>query len=96
MSDVFFDKSKLLIVTMLSVDRDGLSFSELLEKTELTNGNLSSHIQKLEEQKIVKVTKTFLGKRPLTTVELTAQGRQKLKEHIQHLKSILDRVGKLT
>jgi len=51
-------------------------FIQLMKQTELTWGNLSTHLSKLEEAGYVMVTKTFKGKRPQTLISLTESGRQ--------------------
>ena len=50
-------------------------FTWLKEALGLTEGNLSSHLQKLEEAGYVRVEKGFRGKRPKTWVALTPEGR---------------------
>lgn len=88
---LLFDRSKLVIITLLAA-AESLTFAELLEKSGFSTGNLSSHLSKLEAKKLVKIKKTFNGKRPLTTVEITDQGRTELKNHIRQLKQILGNI----
>ena len=47
----------------------------LLNRTGLTWGNLSSHLNKLEDAKYVVIEKTFRGKKPCTMIRLTEKGR---------------------
>lgn len=91
---MLFDHSKLLIITELAQEKGSISFTELLERTQLTNGNLSSHLRKLEDTKLIKVTKEIVGRRPLTTITLTTQGRSELQNYLTHIGSIIKRVGK--
>ena len=94
-NSLLHDKSKLLIISRLAASNDPLSFTELLERTQLTNGNLSSHLKKLEEKGAVQITKSFVNKRPLTTVQITVEGKTQLKDYIAYLKSVLESVSKL-
>ncbi|MCP5097176.1 MAG: transcriptional regulator [Chloroflexi bacterium] len=50
-------------------------FTFLMNQTELTWGNLSSHLTKLENAEYVRMEKTFVGKRPYTLVYMTENGR---------------------
>ena len=51
-------------------------FSELKARLQTTDGNLSVHLRKLEEADFVSVNKSFQGRKPLTRVSLTENGRQ--------------------
>jgi DNA-binding transcriptional ArsR family regulator len=70
---VIHEPARLLIVTMLAtvVEAD---FLYLLQATELTKGNLSTHLAKLEESGYVEIEKAFRGKIPLTLARLTREG----------------------
>jgi len=50
----------------------------LLKQTELSRGNLSSHLSKLESAGYVKIRKEFVAKVPRTLVQLTDTGRKVL------------------
>jgi DNA-binding MarR family transcriptional regulator len=50
-------------------------FGELKAKLQATDGNLSVHLRKLEDAGYVAIDKSFIGKKPLTRVSLTEQGR---------------------
>jgi DNA-binding PadR family transcriptional regulator len=58
----------------------------------LTPGNLGRHLVVLEEAKLIKVAKTFEGRRPSTSISITAAGRKALRAEVAALKSIVDRV----
>jgi len=58
-------------------------FTFLRQQTGLTQGNLSSHLSKLESTGFVSVKKTFRGKRPLTLVELSAKGREAFRQYVE-------------
>ena len=61
----------------------------LLNATELTWGNLSSHVSKLEEAGYVEVDKGFVGKKPRTMVRLTSAGRKAVDDYRQTMQAAL-------
>ena len=54
----------------------------------LTKGNLSSHLTKLEAGGLLVITKTFVGKKPQTSVALTPQGRTAITRHWEQLERL--------
>ena len=56
-----------------------------------TQGNLSSHLAKLEEAGYVKIEKTYKGKLPLTLCSLTAKGERALAGYSRRMLSILQK-----
>ncbi len=85
---VIHEKARLGILTSLIAHPKGLAFADLKQLCALTDGNLSRHLQVLEEARLVEVSKTFEGRRPLTTCRLTRLGRQRFIEYI----AVLERV----
>jgi DNA-binding transcriptional ArsR family regulator len=69
------EPARLLIVTILSTVNSA-DFLFLQRETELTKGNLSAHLSKLEEAGYVNIEKTFKGKLPLTVCKLTKVGQK--------------------
>jgi DNA-binding MarR family transcriptional regulator len=59
-----------------------------MNQTGLTCGNLSAHLSKLEEAGYIDVEKSFMGKRPNTTLRLTKQGRAAFHEYVQKMKKV--------
>src|SRR5436305_14417182 len=66
-----------------------LSFTELRDALEMTDGNLSVHLSRLEEAGFVSIDKQFVGKRPHTTCQLTAEGRKAFAEYLDHLEAVV-------
>jgi len=83
------EPARLLIVTILSTV-ESADFLFLQRETELTKGNLSAHLRKLEDAGYVKIQKTFKGKLPLTVCKLTAAGTKAVTEYRQQLQSFMD------
>lgn len=69
------EPARLIIMTMLNVV-DSTDFLFLQRETDLTKGNLSAHLTKLEEAGYVAIEKTYKGKIPLTVCRLTEEGRK--------------------
>jgi len=83
------DKVRLAIMATLSTGDEALEFNHLLEKLELTKGNLSSHMRKLEEAGLVEIKKEFVGKKPKTTYLCTEEGKKECKEYLSALESLI-------
>src|SRR5580692_5490802 len=84
---IIHEPSRLAILTVLSVC-DEADFSYLLRITGLSNGNLSTHLSKLEAAKLVTIKKQFVGKRPQTMVALTSAGGKQVTEHWKQLERL--------
>lgn len=87
------DPIRLSIVVAISSASEPVDFNSLLSSLELSRGNLSSHVRKLEEANLVKVHKEFVDRRPKTTYSLTNEGDRELKEYLINLESLLKMVG---
>lgn len=86
---VFHEKARLGIATSLAGHADGLGFSELKGLCGLTDGNLSRHLQVLEEAGFVALDKGYEGKRPHTRCSLTDEGRGRFAEYLTELENVL-------
>ena len=85
---VIHEKGRLAIMAMLAASPE-LSFTELRDALNLTDGNLSTHVRTLQEEGLVSVAKSFQNNRPLTTCSLTAAGRKAFAEYIALLEQIV-------
>lgn len=74
------EPARLMILMVLYTVEDA-DFTFLANATELTDGNLSSHLSKLEEAGYVEIEKGFAGKKPRTTIRLTREGRTAIEEY---------------
>lgn len=68
------------------------TFSEIRDELEVTDGNLSGHVQRMEDAGAVAVEKRFVDRRPQTTYELTAEGRETFESHVDTLETLLGRL----
>jgi DNA-binding MarR family transcriptional regulator len=69
--------------------RDELSFSELKELFQVSDGNLSAHARKLEEAGYVSCSKSFADRRPRTAYRLTPTGRSALNRYLDHVEAVI-------
>jgi DNA-binding transcriptional ArsR family regulator len=82
------EPARLLIVTILSTV-ESADFLFLQRETDLTKGNLSAHLSKLEEAGYVNIEKTFKGKLPLTVCKLTQTGQQAFDGYRQQMQDFI-------
>ena len=85
---VIHEKGRLAIMSMLAAS-PVLSFTEMRDTLNMTDGNLTTHIRTLQEAGYVSVTKSFRDNRPLTTCALTAAGKKAFANYINLLESII-------
>ena len=83
------EKARLGILTSLAANPSGLLFGDLKDLCSLTDGNLSRHLQTLQEAELVEVWKRFQLKRPQTLLRLTDLGRQRLLAYISELERVV-------
>ncbi|WP_066583609.1 transcriptional regulator [Cellulomonas timonensis] len=96
MSDVELDpvihaQARLRVVATLAAlaPGDRIAFTRLQELLEMTPGNLSTHVRKLEDAEYVAVTKTHKGRTPVTYLALTTTGRLAFERYRRSLAELL-------
>jgi len=85
---VIHEKGRLAIMSMLAASPE-LSFTELRDTLNMTDGNLTTHIRTLQEAGYVSVTKSYQNNRPLTTCSVTAAGKKAFANYINLLEAII-------
>ncbi|GHB79372.1 winged helix-turn-helix domain-containing protein [Persicitalea jodogahamensis] len=85
---VFESKVRLGVMSVLVVN-ESVSFNELKELMQLTDGNLASHLRALEELGFLEVKKQFVGRKPLTTYLATIKGKKAFSEHLDALEALV-------
>lgn len=85
---VIHEKGRLAIMSMLAASTE-LSFTELRDALEMTDGNLTTHIRTLQEAGYVAVAKSYQNNRPLTTCSLTPSGRKAFAAYVNLLEKIV-------
>lgn len=89
LSDVVHQRSRLsVLATLYEVGRCDFAF--LSQVTGLTDGNLSRHLQILEEGGLLKIDKVFVGKRPRTLLELAPQGVRAFEHELSVLRDLVE------
>ena len=82
------ERMRLAIVSALAVNKS-LTFNELKEQLNTTDGNLSVHARKLEEAEYVLCEKSFDGRTPRTEYRLTPAGRRALERYLSHMEALI-------
>ncbi len=82
------ERLRLGIVSALAVN-ESLSFNDLKQMLETTDGNLSVHARKLEEAGYVACSKSFEGRYPKTEYRLTPAGRRALERYLDHMEALI-------
>lgn len=83
------DRVRLSIMGILVSAGEPVQFSELIEALDLSKGNLSAHMSKLEAEKLIIVNKEFVDKKPRTTYEFTDLGRKALSDYLEQVQKML-------
>lgn len=86
---VMHEKARLGILTSLASNPEGLLFANLKGLCSLTDGNLSRHLQVLQEAGFVEVWKGFKDNRPQTLCRLTPTGRKRFLEYVAELERVV-------
>jgi DNA-binding MarR family transcriptional regulator len=86
---VIHEPARLMIMTLLWAIPEA-DFLYLQRETCLTQGNLSSHLSRLEQARYVLIEKTFKGKYPLTICSLTSKGREAFQAYAQKMRVVSD------
>ena len=88
LNPIVHSRIRLAILSVL-ISVEKADFNYLKETTETTDGNLSTHLSKLEQAGLVKLKKSFRGKKPLTTCFITEKGRKIFSEYLKALEEFL-------
>jgi DNA-binding MarR family transcriptional regulator len=83
---VIHEPARLMIMTVLYAVSEA-DFIYLQNECGLTQGNLSSHLSRLEDDRYIQVQKTFKGKYPLTICSLTSKGRKAFEEYARIMRA---------
>jgi DNA-binding HxlR family transcriptional regulator len=83
------EKARLGMLTSLMAHPKGLAFADLKKLCGLTDGNLSRHLQVLQEAGMVEVTKGYEANRPHTTCRLTKTGRRQFLDYLTVLEQLV-------
>ena len=86
---VIHERARLGLLTSLTAQPKGLVFGDLKTLCGLTDGNLSRHLQVLQEAGLVEITKSFEHNRPQTICRITPEGRARYLEYLTVLEQVV-------
>jgi DNA-binding MarR family transcriptional regulator len=86
---VIHERARLSVLTSLVAHPRGLRFGDLKDLCRLTDGNLSRHLQVLQEAKLVEISKGFEANRPQTLCRITPQGRRRYLDYLAVLEQVV-------
>ena len=84
----FESRVRLGIMSALAVN-ERLDFTSLKEYLDVTDGNLATHLKKLENEDFIGVEKSFIDRKPNTTYYMTKEGKKAFEEHLRVLEQII-------
>ena len=88
LDNLIHERTRLSLVSALAA-HSRLSFTELKELLQLSDGNLSVQARKLEEAGYVHCEKRFVGRTPRTEYALTDTGRAALQRYVAHMEALI-------
>lgn len=89
LSPLIHGQARLLVLSHLLRYPRTHSFTDLRDALGLTDGSLSVNLAKLEAGGLVKITRAFVGRRPRTTVRISARGKREFQRYVADLKGIV-------
>lgn len=84
----FDHKVRLGIMSALMVN-DQLDFNSLIAYLKVSDGNLATHIKRLEKEAFIGVEKSFIDRKPNTSYFITKEGRAAFEKHLSVLEKII-------
>jgi DNA-binding MarR family transcriptional regulator len=88
LNKIFDNRIRLGVMSILMVN-DEISFNDLKQMLDVTDGHLATHLPTLEESSYIKVHKGFIGRKTNTTYSITRAGEKAFKDHIEGLEKMI-------
>jgi DNA-binding HxlR family transcriptional regulator len=86
---IFESRIRLGIMSVLMAN-ESFDFNSLKDTLAVTDGNLASHLKALEEKKLIRVNKQFIGRKPNTSYTATEKGIQLFRQHLKALEDLIN------
>lgn len=86
---IIHERMRLGIISALAAN-ESLSFTDLKNLLNTTDGNVSVHARKLEEAGYLVCEKSFKGRVPLTEYRITDDGREALNRYLNHMEALIN------
>jgi len=87
---LFHEPKRLAIMSTLCAAESSLTFTEIKEACELTDGNLNRHLKVLVESKAVTISKRFVSNKPCTSVRITDRGLKRFSQYLDALTDVIE------
>lgn len=91
LNKVFDNRIRVGIMSAL-VMNEQISFKDLKDFLDLTDGNLASHLKNLEDNNYIVVHKGFIGRKTNTTYSITQLGKQAFQDHLAYLEELINNI----
>jgi DNA-binding MarR family transcriptional regulator len=88
LNKIFESRIRLGVMSILMVNEE-ISFNDLKQMLEVTDGNLATHLLNLEENGYIKMKKGFIGRKTNTTYAMTKTGEKAFSDHIAVLENMI-------
>ena len=88
LNKIFDNRIRLGVMSILMVN-DEMSFNDLKQMLEVTDGNLATHLVNLEDNGFIRVHKGFIGRKTNTTYAITKAGGKAFNDHIAALEGMI-------
>jgi len=88
LNKIFDNRIRLGVMSVLMVNEE-ISFNDLKQLLEVTDGNLATHLVTLEENGFIKVHKGFIGRKTNTTYSITRAGEKSFTDHVAALENMI-------
>lgn len=88
LNKIFDNRIRLGVMSILIINEE-VSFNDLKQMLEVTDGNLATHLVNLEENGFIKVHKGFIGRKTNTTYAISRAGEKAFSEHITALENMI-------
>ena len=86
---IIHERMRLGIISALAAN-ESLSFTDLKNLLNTTDGNISVHARKLEDAGYLTCEKSFNGRVPLTEYKITTDGREALNRYLNHMEALIN------
>lgn len=86
---IIHERMRLGIISALAANKK-LSFNELKDLLNTTDGNISVHARKLEDAGYLVCEKSFIKRKPLTEYKITKAGRSALEKYLNHMEALIN------
>lgn len=92
---LIYERVRLGIMSALATNEQ-LTFNELKDLFDVSDGNLGAHARKLEEAGYIGCTKSFESRRPKSRYRITQLGRKALLRYLEHIEAVIQATRRIS